>query len=191
MTAAPGGLAGLLLLLLGGSGVFGPGHEVAGPPNDFVEPPPIVMTSTAGRQEAATLGGCFRQGNSTQCSAGMGITPAFGGSLASEVSVVRPGERVTIAVAGAAPTQRLLVVRPLGCSTRVLAAHVLDRDQLDWRVELPPGAYEIGVGVGSFRTEDASGSVEGALGLLVDASRPLEILPADAHTQLCLDESTR
>ena len=190
MTAASGGLVGLVLFVLGGCGLFGVGEEPSGGWSQFAEPPPIVMTSAAGRQEAAALGGCFREANGVRCMSGIGISPTDG-SVVNEVSVVRPGERVAITVAGAGPTQRLLVIRPLGCSTRLVASVILEPADTAWRVDLPPGAYEIGVGVASFTTKDARGSLEGALGVLVDRSRPLAIVPAAEHAQVCLEESTR
>jgi hypothetical protein len=48
-----------------------------------------------------------------------------------------------------------------------------------WRVELDPGAYELDVFV-MFEGGEKSGDVSGALGLLVDETARLEVVPVSA-----------
>ena len=102
------------------------------------------------------------------------------------VSVVRPGETVSIAMEGAGPTQRLVLVRALGCDDHALTSVVLGPGTDRWSVPRRPGAYELKVTVPYFKPKrEGAGSATGLFGLLVDPTRELGIIPARRDLFVC------
>jgi hypothetical protein len=144
------------------------------------KPPPIVLESAAGRQEAVLGTYCVSYldepaGIATgSCADAPWIPP-------ERLSTVRPGEEIRIVLEGAdvvRPQEGSAVFHPLGCEKKSVAEIPLVRGPaITWRVELEPGAYALDIFV-MFEGEKKSGDVSGALGLLVDRTAPLEIVPA-------------
>jgi hypothetical protein len=66
-------------------------------------------------------------------------------------------------------------VRRLGCDEEL--ASVPLEPETRWSVDLEPGAYELQIFT-TFEAGSASGDTSGVLGLVVDATAPLEVRPA-------------
>ena len=161
-------------MLLAGCG----GDEAAAPVTTVPSggPPPYELRSEAGRQTAVQGSSCV-------------ATPQDGGifgdicvdTIAPRpelLSVVRPGETVTISMPGARLAGAEARVHPLGCSGRVLRKLRLRPGETRWRVTLPVGAYEVSL-FGRFRADDGgSGDSSAVAGLLVSATDDLELVDA-------------
>jgi hypothetical protein len=150
----------------------GPG-PVEGPVAAEEEVPAVVLVSNAGEQTGAQGSACVNGPASGFCLETAGpVEPA-------ELSVVRPGEAVKIALDGDFEASGLLVVRPFGCPEEEVASLPLGSPE-NWAVDLEPGAYALEA---SYRFEDADAGLHGdttvALGLLVDRSEPVQIVPVD------------
>lgn len=162
----------LLLALFGfGSGVLlDAGSEESGPGTPSQQRPPAVELETAaGTQRGVEGSYCV-----TDSAAGVGTCADAAGPIRPrEVSIVRPGERVVLRLAGAESAGGTATVRRLGCEERVAGVELAGRET-EWRVELPEGAYELAV-FATFAAGSASGDTSGVLGLLVDAEAPLEV----------------
>lgn len=77
-------------------------------------------------------------------------------------------------------------MRPLACRRRLIAAFVLPEDDPTWKLDLPPGAYELDV-ASAVVSSRLRGSVEGAvLGLLVSPTETRATVPAAPHL-VCTD----
>jgi hypothetical protein len=160
----------LLLLLLLGFGVAttpGSGVDDARP----VNPPAIELVSEAGVQRAAPGSYCV---DDPQAGVGECVdreAPAG----PEQLSVVRPGETVTIALVGSTAVDGAVSVRRLGCEEEL--ASVPLEPETRWEVDLEPGAYELWIFT-TFEAGSAGGDTSGVLGLVVDAAAPLEIRAA-------------
>jgi hypothetical protein len=141
-----------------------------------------VLESLAGHQEAVRGSSCVANddgGVVAVCTDAGAVHPEW-------LSVVHPGETVTVAVVGASLTgpPGVARARPLGCPETGAATFPLDGASTTWTVALPPGAYELEVAV-AFQTADGrSGDLSGALGLLVDPEREPGIVPASVSSGL-------
>ncbi|HSK15182.1 MAG TPA: hypothetical protein VK915_03345 [Gaiellaceae bacterium] len=167
-----------LLLLLAAflAGAFLP----AGPPevDQEAEVPAVVLVSEAGRQEGVQGSACVGGPASGYCiDAAAPVEP-------EELSVVRPGETVEIALEGELDGTGVLVVRVLGCGQE--AASVPLESPAPWTVDLEPGAYALEVFY-EFEGEGLSGDTSVALGLLVDRAEPAVIVPIDSTVRACPD----
>lgn len=187
------GLFGLLFALLfgaGGGGSDESGWTTYAPLSDRRAnaraphpgpraPPPIVLASRAGRQ----MGVLLRYSIETDTGGyGAEAPPAH----PARVTIVRPGEEVSISMRAGGPTQRLVVVRRLGCEQPALASVVLDAGTPRWRAPRRPGAYELEVTVPYFKPKrDATGSATWVLGLLVDATRTPAVVRASSELFVC------
>jgi hypothetical protein len=150
-----------------------------GPPPRPAEPPPIVLESRAGRQPGVLVR------YSVETDSG-----GYGGETAStrpaKVTVARPGEDVAISMVGVEPTQRLVIVRRLGCDQPAVASVVLGADTERWSVPRRPGAYELEVTVPYFKPKrGGTGSATGVFGLLVDATREQAVIRASRGLFVC------
>src|SRR4051794_33852892 len=96
-------------------------------------PPPIVLTSAAGAQTAVA---------GSYCGQGSGVCADSIYPAPRKLTVVRPRDSVRIAVDGATAID-LNVHRP-GCE-RTSIRHVVLRADGGWRVDLPPGSYDLQV----------------------------------------------
>jgi len=142
--------------------------------------PPVVLESLAGRQEAVHGSSCV----ATEDGGGVAVCSDIGTVRPKWLSVVHPGETVTLALVGARPagSPGIARARPLGCAATVAVSFPLDGTRTAWDVALPPGAYELEVAV-AFETADGrSGDLSGALGLLVDPAREPGIVPASVSS---------
>jgi hypothetical protein len=163
-----------------GSTQSAPGGEppanAAGAPS---EPPPIVLASRAGRQTGVLLR------YSVETDGG-----GYGGETAStrpaKVTVARPGENVSITMLGIAPTERVVLVRELGCRHRALSSLVLPDDREHWTTPSRPGAYELEVAVPHFEpAEGGTGSASALFGLLVAPTREPAVIAAARDLFVC------
>jgi len=144
------------------------------PPDDKqLLPPAIVLVSEAGRQRAAQGSYCVDDPQ-----AGVGQCVDYAAPPGPEqLSVVRPGETVTIAFVGSSAVDGSASVRRLGCDEELVSVPL--EPETRWEVDLDPGAYELQVFT-TFEAGSASGDTSGVLGLVVDATAPLEVRPAGA-----------
>jgi hypothetical protein len=161
---------------------------------DRTKPPPIVLESDAGRQTAVRGSYCVEYTNeaageaSGSCADSGPVTPR-------QLSTVRAGEEVRIVLVDAD------VARPEGCSGEdeqscignavvhplcgketVAEFPLALGPETTWRVDLEPGRYELEVFASFDAPDGRSGDVSGSLGVLVDDTDPLEIVPAPAST---------
>jgi hypothetical protein len=147
---------------------------------------PILLTSEVGTQDAALMP-CVRFMTSENdwrpvCREGV---PAL---RPSSLSVVRPGETITISFPGAQvenpsgcrETCGATLVQPLGCKDRPLDSfQLLDGDSTEWRVDLPPGRYELDVYAEVRTDEGRKVFTMGDFGLVVDDALSPQIRPVD------------
>ena len=173
-------------------GGLAPGETVGvflppGGPDDGVSilvAPPIVLESVAGRQEAVRGASCV----ATEDGGGVAVCSDIGTVRPEWLSVVHPGETVTLALVGARPagSPGIVRARPLGCAAAVAVSFPLDGTRTAWDVALQPGAYELEVAVAFETTDGRSGDLSGTLGLLVDPEREPGIVPASVSSgSLC------
>jgi hypothetical protein len=161
----------------GGGGAMGTVEEPTGSvPQDAGKPrmpPAIELVSEAGRQRAAPGSYCVDDPQ-----AGVGECVDYEAPAGPEqLSVVRPGETVTIALVGSSAVEGSASVRRLGCEEEVVS--VPPGPETRWEVDLEPGAYELQIFT-TFEAGTASGDTSGVLGLVVDETAPLEVRPAGA-----------
>jgi hypothetical protein len=136
---------------------------------DEQRPPPLTLVSAAGTQTAV-------QGTFCVHGPTMGIcADAAENGPPKKLSVVRPGEPVQLVFEGADSATGDVSVFGLGCTKR-LSSFELDGATTRWTVDLEPGSYELEV-FAVFETASTSGDTSASLGLLVDDSAPLELLP--------------
>jgi hypothetical protein len=136
--------------------------------------------SKAGTQRAAQESFCVQWPPHGETSGG-GICADTDDLLPRRLSVVRPGEVVTIRLRGATSlSEGSAAVRVLG-KERSIRRFPLRGPSTRWRVRLRPGAYEVEVSVGRFETSDGRvGDTGGSLGILVDRERKLRLVPLTA-----------
>jgi hypothetical protein len=154
----------------------GPTQSVADEPAEAQSPPTIILVSEAGEQEGV-------QGSSCVTTPTVGLCTDTPDPDPEALSVVRPGETVEIVVEGATTVDGKVHVVRLGCRKELLAFRLAE-PTTRWAVSLEPGVYELDVFV-RFEGEDKSGDTFSSLGLLVDDSVPLEIVPAAGHESGC------
>jgi hypothetical protein len=150
------------------------------PPAPELRPPAITLASDAGHQRAVQESYCVT-------GAGVGVCADTFDQDPKRLTVVKPGDEVTISMPGATLTggDSAFAVRPLGCHGQELATVPLGPDGARWAVDLEPGAYELQVFV-HFEAEDGtSGDSSGSLGLLVDPDREPAIVKAKPGLFVC------
>jgi hypothetical protein len=135
-----------------------------------LRPPALELRSEAGTQRAVQGSYCVEGVDSGECAEFEApVVP-------TRASVVRPGEVVTLAFAGADSVDGTASVRRLGCDEVLLTVPL--EPETRWPVELEPGAYELLAEVVTFEAGNVSGDTTAVLGLVVDAEEPLEVRPA-------------
>ncbi len=165
-------------------------------PAPELKPPPIVLKSEAGRQEAVFGSYCITSvSDSSNEGAGICTDSAF--PHPKELTVARPGESIRITIVGthlvvpagctpASGCASAVTIYPLGCGPeRVVADFELSKATTRWDVDLQPGAYELSVFANFDDGAGTSGDVSGALGLLVDPDREPAIVPVDESLAVC------
>jgi hypothetical protein len=144
------------------------------------DPPPVDLESKAGLQRAVQETFCVsappdpgQTTGVTRCVDTVDLPPR-------RLSVVRPGEVVTISFRGATSiSEGSAAVRVLGRRSYVYRFR-LAGPSTRWRVRLRPRAYEVEV-FARFETADGrAGDTSATLGLLVARDRPLAIVPVSA-----------
>ena len=142
--------------------------------------PPVVLESLAGHEEVVRGSSCVANDDG----GGVAVCSDIGPVHPEWLSVVHPGETVTVAVVGAslAGPPGVARARPLGCPETEATTFPLERTRTAWTVALSPGAYELKVSL-AFETNDGrSGDVSGALGLFVDPEREPGMVPASVSS---------
>jgi hypothetical protein len=134
-----------------------------------LRPPALVLVSDAGVQRGVQGSSCVQTESAGLCSDTAAPDP-------ERLSVVRPGEAVEVVVEGAGSARGKITILRLGCDEPV-GSHKLTGATTSWAVDLEPGAYELDVFVGSFETPTSRGDTSASLGLLVDDTAPLELVP--------------
>ena len=148
-------------------------------------PPPILLVSAAGTQRAVLGGYCAPAGESG--SAALCIDTAT--VHPDLVSIVRPGEPVSIELAGAQVRKEgSVALRHLGCEGEALKQFSLTPGEsaTSWQVDLAPGEYELDVF--AYFTLDGgggAGDVSGALGLVVDETGEVAVEPGPPRRSDC------
>jgi hypothetical protein len=147
------------------------------PPIPELKPPPIVLETEAGRQEAVQGSYCITRVNDEGEGEGICADAVF--PHPDELSVVRPGDTIAITLEGAdivtaagcsqASTCPIVTLYALGCGPeRAIGEFELTGSTTTWTVELEPGAYELWAFAYFDDGMGASGDTSGAVGLLVD-----------------------
>ncbi|HYY74946.1 MAG TPA: hypothetical protein VE644_01330 [Gaiellaceae bacterium] len=146
-----------------------------GPEGGKAKPPPIVLRSAAGTQVAVAESSCVTAPSTAVCIDTNDQQP-------EDLSVVRPGEKVVLSLRGASVTGGSVLAGPLpSCENATVSELELEPGaETRWRVDLPPGQYELEVFARFEAAGGRSGDVSGSLGLLVDATQAQEILPVPA-----------
>jgi hypothetical protein len=171
------------------------------PPFDEAEktkPPPIVLEAAVGRQEAVPGSFCV---DYVDEASGYGVGTCGDSERPSpkQLSTVRFGEEVRLGLKGAEVVRPegcvsedeqscigTAAVHPLGCAKKTVAEIPLAvGPATTWRVELDSGAYEVEVFAYFDAPDGRSGDVSGAVGLLVDETAPLEIVPRSDADPAC------
>lgn len=154
-------------------------------PDSSPRPPMLVLESSAGSQEAVP-------GSSCVTGEGAGVCSDTGYPNPKQLSIVRPGEVITVSLAQAHVVRAeacnggreqdcigVIRVHPLGCEKLVAYTISLEPGKATrWKVAVPPGAYELETFV-YFESDDGrtSGDASGSFGLYVDSSRSPEVVP--------------
>ena len=177
---------GLILVILGlvGWSVEEEGESAPAPPSAESEPappvpgeggpkpPPILLVSAAGTQVAVAESSCVY-------GSGTGVCIDTSDQQPEDLSVVRPGEDVVLRLRDASVTEGSVTVRPLpDCRGKTVAEVELEPGpETRWRVDLPAGQYELQVFARFEAADGRSGDASGSLGIVLDASQPLGIVP--------------
>jgi hypothetical protein len=154
-----------------------------------LRPPPIVLVTEAGRQEAVQGSYCITKVSPS--GEGEGVCADTDVPHPKKLTVVAPGEQVTIEVTGASLRKcpacvSTVIVHPLGCGPeRAVASFELESASMRWSAALEPGGYELVV-FAYFETGDgSSGDTSGGLGVLVDPDRESAVTPVDETLPVC------
>jgi hypothetical protein len=166
-----------------------------------LKPPPIFLVSAQGKQRAVQGSYCvdFVDPGSGQ---GQGACADTGVIHPRAVTAVSRGDEVTFVFSGAKVVRPsgchsddeqgcigYVYVSPLGCEDRQIESVPLTLgSETRWRVDLEPGAYELGV-FGYFESDaGATGDVSGSLGLTVAGAKEndaLGVLAVKPALQVC------
>ena len=162
-------------------------------PDSELEPPPIMLESEAGRQEAVQGSYCITHVSESGESAGVCADTAF--PHPNELSLVAPGANVTIEVAeatlsvpeGSTGVSSNVIVYPLGCGPDRGRCRLrgLESASMSWAVVFEPGAYEFTVFAYFDDGKGTTGDASGGLGLLVDPEREPAVIPVDGTLAVC------
>jgi hypothetical protein len=164
-------------------------------PSPTLKPPSIVLKSDGGRQKTSPGTYCLSRVSETGEGEGICVDSAF--QHPEELSVVHPGENVTISIAGAdvivpdgcSPADECaspVTIHPLGCGPeRSVSRFELSRHSTRWTVDLEPGAYELSVFAYFDDGAGTSGDLAGTVGLLVDPDRKAAVVPVNESLAVC------
>ncbi|MET1010688.1 MAG: hypothetical protein ABWY96_11610 [Gaiellaceae bacterium] len=184
-------LATCLLLLAAGCGGretrSGSSTAADEPPSTSISeseqlPPPFALVTGGGRQNAVQGSYCLALPEVGKCADYMQLPPA-------ELSIVAPGETVTLVLDGALTVDGRVVVLPLGCSQKVSSV-VVDAPDTTWQVDLDPGLYELEL-FARFEATAKSGDTSASLGLQVDLAADAAIVPVPDPLPACPDGQSR
>ena len=135
-----------------------------------LKPPPILLLSNAGKQQAVEGSYCVEYVDEATGHGEAVCSDSFAPPFPESVTAVARGDRVTFVIPGAAlKPDSVVTVRPLGCSDQELARLRFEpgAGELQWDVDLEPGAYQLDVFARFEANDGRSGDVSGVLGLTV------------------------
>jgi hypothetical protein len=149
------------------------GESAEAPP--VGQPPAIELVSAAGTQLAVAESSCV---TSTQDGQGVGVCGDTEDMKPRELSLVRPGEEIVIRLRDASVTEGTLEVRRLSCDIETFTELKLEAGpETGWRVDIPPGQYELQVYADFEAPDGASGDVSGSLGIFVADDQSQKVIP--------------
>lgn len=143
-------------------------------------PPLVVLLSQAGRQVGVQSSYCVTGPSAGTCTDYESIGPP------EELTVVRPGESVEFLVEGAQTAAGSVSARILWCEKEIASVR-LEGPSTAWTVDLKPGMYELELSA-TFEAGATSGDTSVALGLLVDPTTPLALIPRPDSIAGCTTE---
>jgi hypothetical protein len=157
-------------------------------PDSSPRVPKLVLESSAGSQEAVPGSSCVTGQGTGICSDTAYVHP-------KQLSIVRPGEVITISLEHAQIVRAegcnggrerdcigAIQVHPLGCEKLIAYTISLEPGKATrWKVAVPPGAYELET-FAYFESDDGrtNGDASGTFGLYVDSSRSADVVPASS-----------
>jgi hypothetical protein len=179
--------AALAAFALAACGGNGDGLNTVTVPQSRLTENPIVLESAAGRQDAAVVPCASSLSDAEEAATEIPICLDANPALRpAKLSVVRPGETVTVSLPGAEVTNppgcsitcSSVQIQPLECRDTPLGMFELeDGPATEWTVDLAPGRYELEV-YARFRSDDGQlGIAQGKIGLVVDVSAEQTVTP--------------
>lgn len=161
-------------------GIEPPAEPVGG---SDLKPPAILLVSETGRQKAVRGSYCVDYVNEATGQGSGVCADAAMPTYPDAVTSVAGGDRVTFVLADAAfRPDSVVMIRPLGCTERVLDTLALDpgTGEHTWQVNLEHGAYQLDV-FARFKADDGrTGDVSGSLGLTVAGPKKWDALGVGA-----------
>jgi hypothetical protein len=134
-----------------------------------LEPPPILLLSDVEKQKAVQGSYCVDYVDEAT-GHGQGICSDAAPPFPESVTSVARGDRVTFVVLDAmVELDSIVTVRPLGCIDQETARIRFEpgTGELQWDVDLDPGAYQLDVFARFEARDGRTGDVSGVLGLTV------------------------
>jgi hypothetical protein len=169
----------------------GPGEPEPAPIDESdLQPPAIFLLSEYGKQKAVRGSYCVDYVDETT-GQGSGICTDGPAPFPKSVTSIAPQDRVTFVLEDAVVKRDAQVaIHPLGCTDEETG--VLDFEpgtgELDWKVNLPHGAYQLDV-FAPFKVDDGRrGDVYATLGLTVAGPKTWDALgvqDVDADMKVC------
>lgn len=134
-----------------------------------LEPPPIFLVGAGGKQRAAPGSACIEYTNEASGESSGQCRDVAGPVRPKAMTVVQPGDNVIVTIPGASlEKESAITIRPLGCvDEETQKLDLPDPGELDWEVDLEPGAYQLDVFALFDLGDGVSGDTSGTLGLLV------------------------
>ncbi len=140
-------------------------------------PPEIYVVSAGARQRATPRSSCVMTVGQGRGEGEASCEITRGRGRPRTVTLVNPGDEITIEAPGARIIRRpgcddprecggRVVVRSLGCARKV-TSFALGASATRWRVGLPPGAYALEISIDFVTDEDLTGDASAVAGLLV------------------------
>jgi hypothetical protein len=169
-----------------GSGTASTSEPESAPADEpGLKPPPVVLVYKGEEQQGVRGSYCV---SSVDPETGQGEGICVDGSAPhpKDVTAVAPGDRVTFVLSHATVKKDAsVVVRPLGCTDEEVEMLHFEpgTGELDWTVDLEPGAYQLDV-FARFEADDGrTGDVGAALGLTVAGAKEYDALGVQAVTR--------
>lgn len=153
-----------------------------------LKPPPILLISDTGKQEAVQGSFCVDYLDEASGVGQAMCADAAGPTFPAAATSVARHDTVTFVLPDAILRMGSTVtIRPLGCIDQKVGKIALGpgSDEYRWRVDLEHGAYQLDV-FARFRADDGrSGDVSGSLGLTVAGPKKWDALGVGASSARC------